>query len=87
VLLSHRSLEKQREFFHISVVKSNLYDSIDFFNYFSVLIREVDVSIDETFLNSLLNFVSSLNLADVMKSPPATSSFEADEYLPIYRCN
>ncbi len=39
------------------MIKSNRYDTIDFFDYFSVLFQEMHLSIDETFLNRFLQFI------------------------------
>lgn len=37
-------------------MKSNRYESIDYFKYFSVLLQEMDINLDETFLVLLLQF-------------------------------
>lgn len=50
----------KKKMFHLSAVKSNQYESIDFFLYFSVLLQELDLNIDENFLNQLINFINPL---------------------------
>jgi len=49
----------EREFFHLSLVKSNKHDRIDYFSYFSVLIQEMNVNIDEEFLIRTMMLVTS----------------------------
>lgn len=44
-------------FFHLSMVKSNKYSDIDYYRYFSILIQEMNLKIDEEFLVRTMSFV------------------------------
>jgi vacuolar protein sorting-associated protein 13A/C len=68
--------------FHMSVVKSNQYESIDFFNYFSVLLQETDVRLDDECVSRLLAFANvslasptseSLGSARALRGPDQSS--------------
>jgi vacuolar protein sorting-associated protein 13A/C len=58
-------------FFHLSVVKSKLFTSIDYFHYFKFLIQEIYLKADDTIINQLLSFVQM----DSFEEP----NFETDE--------
>ena len=58
VLLVPVKTPLQTNFFHLSMVKNNQSKSIDFIRYFSFLLQEVDVNLDEVLLLELLRFVS-----------------------------
>ena len=47
------------DFFHFSMIKSNFYTSIDYFHYFSFLLQEMDLHVDDTIINLLLKFTES----------------------------
>jgi len=45
-------------FFHLSMVKNNRSKSIDFIHYFSILLQEMDIALDEVLLLKIIQFVS-----------------------------
>ena len=53
---------------HFTAVKSNLYTSINYFKYMSILIQELDINIDEEFLVRTINlfndFMTVFNITD-----------------------
>lgn len=51
---------KDRPVLHASVVKSNQYDTIEYYEYVSVLFQEVDVKLDEECLIGCIRFYNSL---------------------------
>lgn len=58
VMVAHKPFEV-KELLHLSVVKSNLYSDVDYYQYFSILVQELDINIDETFLGHLLKFINT----------------------------
>ena len=51
-----RPINNEVDVFRASIVKSNEYPTIEFYNYFSVLVQELDISIDSSWLNEMLKF-------------------------------
>jgi hypothetical protein len=41
-------------FFHLSLAKSNVTESIDYFKYLYVAIQEIDLKVDEIFLLKMI---------------------------------
>eukprot|EP01114_Cavostelium_apophysatum_P004048 TRINITY_DN1418_c0_g1_i1.p1 TRINITY_DN1418_c0_g1~~TRINITY_DN1418_c0_g1_i1.p1 ORF type:complete len:3212 (-),score=1062.70 TRINITY_DN1418_c0_g1_i1:26-9661(-) len=80
-------------FFHLSMVKSIENQSIDFFSYFSVLIQEMSVKVDDQLLNALLAFFKELNLDKLQQSqstgpprpayPPVIAMTTANDVIPL----
>jgi hypothetical protein len=58
VLLIPIKTPNQTNFFHLSMIKNNQSKSIDFIRYFSFLLQEVDINLDEVLLLELLRFAS-----------------------------
>lgn len=52
-----RPINMECDFFQVSLVKSNEYPTIEFYNYFSVLMQEIDLQVDSSLVNALLKFV------------------------------
>lgn len=78
-LCPHSSgLLRSTPFFHISVVKSTQYESIDFFLYFSMALQEIDLNLEENFLNSCLSFVKGISQ---IISPQGPSSTQEDQLI------
>jgi hypothetical protein len=63
-----------KPFFHMSVVKSSAYTSIDYYNYASFLVQELDVRVEDSWLFVLLQFANSLPLDKLPSAaaPPPT---------------
>ena len=61
------------DFFHFSMIKSNFYTSIDYFHYFSFLLQEMDLHIDDTIINSILKFLD-LQLDNSNEDPYSQAS-------------
>lgn len=51
--------------FQFSLVKSNQYESIEFYDYLSLLMQEVDINLDEALLIALINLLQS-NVAKIL---------------------
>eukprot|EP01133_Synstelium_polycarpum_P011523 gene11523-13446_t len=60
-VLLHSSMkaDNKKDFLHISLIKSS-FNSIDHFRYFSTLIQEMTIEIEDHWLQLVLNFVNSL---------------------------
>ncbi len=68
------------KFFHFSVVKYNQYETIDYYTYFSVIMQEMDLHVDETLLNALLGFINVCTKS-YYKSTGTESGKETLEYI------
>jgi vacuolar protein sorting-associated protein 13A/C len=51
-----RPINTEVDVFRASIVKSNEYPTIEFYNYFSILVQELDINIDSSWLNEILKF-------------------------------
>lgn len=69
VLLYHVAKDPEKPFFHLSRTKSLETSSIDFYRYFSILMQEINVSIEDTFLNTVLDFVKSIQIERLTVKP------------------
>jgi len=49
-------VDEKSQIFHLSVVKSNFYHSVTFIHYFSFLVQELDVRLDDIIINQLVGF-------------------------------
>lgn len=61
-------------FMHLSLVKLKKYTSIDFFQYFSILVQEVSLKLEENFLSILFEFIT-----DVQTKGDDPSDFEKNK--------
>jgi hypothetical protein len=77
VLLSSRN-NTDDKFFSVSLIKYNQYETLDYFHYFSVLMQEIDLNIDDALLSLLLNLFNH-NLSYYNKSL-TTQNEEEYEY-------
>ena len=57
VMVSSTPAELDGYFFHLGIVKSNFFTTIDYFHYFSFLMQEIHFKADDMILNHLLSFV------------------------------
>jgi len=58
-----RPLNENTPWFHMSLVKSTLFDTLDFFQYFSLLVQDIKVQVETDFIGQILEFVNTLPLA------------------------
>jgi len=63
IVIAGRPLDMNTPWFHMSLVKSTLFDTLDFFQYFSVLIQDLKVQVETDFIGQILEFINSLPLA------------------------
>jgi len=61
-ILAGRPLNENTPWFHLSMVKSTLYDSLDFFQYFSMLIQDITLQVETDFIGQILDFLNTLPL-------------------------
>jgi len=62
-VISGRPLNETTPWFHMSLVKSTRFDSLDFFQYFSLLVQDIKVQVETDFIGQILEFVNTLPLA------------------------
>jgi len=72
-----RPLNENTPWFHMSLVKSTLFDSLDFFQYFSLLIQDIKVQVETDFIGQILDFVNTLPLATF------TAIKASDDYITL----
>ena len=74
VLYGARSVRGDEPWLHLSLAKSTLYDTIDYFTYFAFLIQELSISVESDFINTILDFYHSLPIAAFTSSSSSSSS-------------
>jgi len=57
-------------FFHLSSVKSNLYENIDYYTYYSLMMQELDIKVDGSFIFAFLDLIQSLPISRLISSLP-----------------
>lgn len=61
--------KEKLNFFKFTCIQSTEYQDINYFEYFSILLQEICISLDSTFLNDLLNFYQKTFLREDFNSP------------------
>lgn len=77
VIHGARGMREDEPWLHLSMAKSTLYDTIDYYTYFAFLIQELSISIESDFINTMLDFYRSLPL-DPFTSSSSSSSDSSD---------
>jgi len=77
VMVYYLQKDKEKPFFQMSLVKSLENTSIDFYRYFSILMQEINVDMEDHFLSHVLEFTKHLHIERLTMKPqgPPTPTY------------
>jgi len=87
VVLHKAASAKDKCFAEFSLVKSNKYERVDFYNYFSVLLQEMNINLEEEFVVRVINYVNKsrgIFASEAVVNNDRTSLLKSDTSKMIY---
>ncbi|GAM18638.1 hypothetical protein SAMD00019534_018130 [Acytostelium subglobosum LB1] len=87
LLYSVKKPDNPKDFLHMSVIKSS-FDDIDHFRYFSILIQEMMLEVEDHWLKQVLDFATSLpdfnKSASSAQSQASSAQYDHSDLYPVF---